>query len=330
VRNRAIARGAFLLTIGTVIGVVPFAASIAQTYPDRPIRLVVPFAAGATNDSIGRLIADSLSPRLGRPIVVENRPGAGTQIGMEFVMNAPADGYTLVVGSVDGLGALPVMKKKPPFDPIADFTPVGRVAVAPLAFAVASSFAPNTMAELVAYAKSRPGSIRYGSPGPGTVLHLGLEWLQSMAGIEMTHVPYRGGAPMMQGVVAADVELVLTSADFASTFMEAGKLKILAQADRKRHVLLPDVPTTAEAGFPDLQVVAWFGVLGPRGMEQSIVNRLTSELEIILKDQDLGARLEKVGASAAYLPPNDFSKFIAEERKKWGTIVDNAKIPLQD
>jgi tripartite-type tricarboxylate transporter receptor subunit TctC len=323
-------RVAVLLSLWTAAVVAHATPAKAQDYPDRPIRIIVPLAPGGTTDSVSRLVADGLSARLGKAVIVENRPGGGTQVGMEAAMKSPADGYTLAIGSIDSLGALPVMKKIPPFDPLKDFTPVSQVAISPLAYAVNASFPPNTMAELVAYAKSRPGEVRYGSPGPGTVLHLGVEWLESQTGIQMTHVPYRGGGPMMQGVVAGEVHLSMTSPDFARNFMDAGKLKTLAQADRKRHVLLPDVPTTAEAGFPDLQVVAWFGIVGPAGMPKAIVDRLAREIEIVLKDPNLKTRMETVGSDPAFLGPDDYTKLIADEHQKWAKIVADAKIPLQD
>jgi tripartite-type tricarboxylate transporter receptor subunit TctC len=310
-------RVATLLALLTAAACTQATLAWAQDYPDRPIRIIVPLAAGGTTDSVTRLVADGLSQRLGKAVIVENRPGGGTQVGMDFAMKSQADGYTLAIGSIDSLGALPVMKKTAPFDPVKDFTPVSQIAISPLAYAVNASFPPNTMAELIAYAKSKPGEVRYGSPGPGTVLHLGLEWLQSKTGIQLTHVPYRGGGPMMQGVVASEVQLVLTSPDFARNLMDAGKLKTLAQADLKRHVLLPDVPTTTDAGFPDLQLVAWFGIVGPANMPKAIVERLAREVEIVLRNPDLKTRMEAVGSAPAYLGPDAYGKLIADEHQKW-------------
>jgi tripartite-type tricarboxylate transporter receptor subunit TctC len=186
------------------------------------------------------------------------------------------------------------------------------------------------MAELASYSKQRRGEVRYGSPGPGSVLHLGVEWFQSVTGTEMIHIPYRGGGPMMQALVAGTVDLVLTSADFAKNFGETGKLKALAQADKKRHPLLPNVPTTADAGFPDLQVVSWFGILGPAKLPRPIADRLATEIQELLKDEELLKKMELVGTAPAYRGGESFTQFIGDEAKKWDRIVKDAKIPLQD
>ena len=323
---------AICVTAACLMSASPFVSepAHAQDYPTRLIRLIVPLAPGGTTDSVARLLAAALSPKLGQPVVVENRPGAGTQVGMEHVLRAPADGYTLLLGGTDGLAILPAMKKKAPFDPVKDFTPIAVVAETPLVFATNSKFAPNSFAELIAYAKSKPGAIRYGSPGVGTSLHLGVEWLMSATGTDMLHVPYKGGGPMMTGIVAGEVDLVMTSPDFAKRYQDSGHMKVLAQADKTRHVLLPNSPTTAEVGFPDIQVVSAFAFLAPAGLPRPIVDRIARELGPILQDATLKERLLQVGATAAYLPPNDLSKLIAEEFQRSTRIVKDARIPLQD
>lgn len=316
-----------------------FAASVAalasgpasaQEYPSRPMRLVIPFAAGGTTDSTGRLIAAGLSTRLGQQVVVENRPGAGSQIGMEYVARAVPDGYTLAFGGSDGLVVLPAVKKKAPYDSVKDFTPVAIVANAALSFTINAKVPANNLREFIAYAKSKPGAVRYGSAGVGTTLHLGIEHLQALAGLDMIHVPYKGGLPMMTDVVAGEVELVLTSADFAKRFADTGQLRVLAQADNRRHPLLPNVPTTADAGMPDVKAVSWFGIFGPAGMPRTVVDRIAKELPSLLEDKTLIDRLILVGAYTRFVPANEIPKIITDEIAHWSKLVRDAKIPLQD
>ncbi len=302
----------------------------AQNYPSRPIRLIVPFAPGGSNDAVGRLMAANLGPRLGQPVVVENRPGAGSQIGLESVVRSPADGYVLLFGATDGLAIVPAMKKQAPYDPVRDFTPIAVVARVPLVFVVHAKFAAGTMAELVAFARSKPNAVRYGSGGVGSLLHLGVEQLLAGTKTQMVHVPYKGGGPMMQDVVAGQVEMVLTAVDFTKRFTESGQLKALAIADTARHALLPNVPTTAEAGMPELLVVSWFGILGPAGLPKPVVDSIGKEVAAALEDATLRDRLLNVGATAAYQNASDYARHIALEYPRWARLVKEANIPLQD
>ncbi len=310
---------------------VAFSALVeAQSYPTRPIRLIVPFAPGGSNDAVGRLMAASLGPRLGQPVIVENRPGAGSQIGLESVVRSPADGYVLLFGATDGLAVVPAMKKQAPYDPVRDFTPIAVVARVPLVFVVHSKFAPGTLAELVAFARAKPNAVRYGTGGVGSLLHLGVEQLLANTKTQMVHVPYKGGGPMMQDVVAGQVEMVLTAVDFTKRFTESGQLKALAIADTTRHALLPNVPTTAEVGMPELLVVSWFGILGPAGLPKGIVESIGKEVAAALEDGTLKERLLNVGATAAYMNASDYGRHIAEEYPRWARLVKDANIPLQD
>jgi tripartite-type tricarboxylate transporter receptor subunit TctC len=313
-----------------VLALILSSAACAQSYPSRPLRLVVPFAPGGSTDAVGRLVAASLAPRLGQPVVVENRPGAGSQIGLEFVARAPADGYTLLLGSTDGLAIVPAMKKQAPYDPVKDFTPIAIVARVPLAFVVNAKFAPSTLGELVAYAKANPNGVRYGSGGMGSLLHLGVEQLVAASGTQMIHVPYKGGGPMMQDVVAGQVELVVTSTDFTKRFVDSGQLKALAVADTARHPLIPKVPTTAEAGMPELLVVSWFGILGPPGLPKAMVDRVGKDLSAAMEEASLKERLLQVGATAAYQPAGEYARHIADEQRRWTQLVRGSSIPLQD
>ena len=302
----------------------------SDSYPSKPIRLIIPFAPGGSTDQIGRLIATALAPRLGQPVVVENRPGAGAQIGYESVLRVPADGYTLLLGSSDGSAIVPVMKKKPPYDPLKDFTPIAGVARVPLVYVAKSAFPPNTLAELVTYAKANPGTVRIGSAGVGSILHLGAEQLVLATGIDLIHVPYKGGGPMMTDIVGGHIEMVVTSADFTKRFMDTGQLKAYAIADTERHALLPTVPTTTEVGLPQLQVVSWFGFLGPAGLPRPIVDRVAKELAVIVGDNAIKERMLQVGGTATYLAAPEYAKHVTEENERWGKLVREQKIPLQD
>lgn len=302
----------------------------AQDFPNRPIKLVVPFPPGGSTDAVSRVVAASLTPRLGQQVIVENRPGAGSQIGLEFVARSAPDGYTLVLGAADGLVVLPVMKKKAPYDPIKDFTPIAVVAEVPLSYAVNVKFPANTLGELIAHAKSKPGSVRYGSAGVGTTLHLGVELLQAITGTQMVHVPYKGGGPMMVDIVAGEIEMVLTSSDLAKKYTDSGHIRTLAQADTRRHPLLPNVPTTAEVGQPELRAVSWMGIFGPAGVPKSSVDRLAKELAPLLEEPAIRERMILVGANVRYIPSGNIAKLITDETAKWGRVVREQRIPLQD
>ena len=328
----AITRSAAMLAIA-LAGLQSLCISqtvLAQDYPTRPIRLVIPFAAGGTTDSVGRVLAAGLSTRLGQQVIVENKPGAGSQIGLEYVMHAPADGYTIALGGSDGLAVMHAIRRKSPYDSLKDFTPIALVANAALSYTVNAKVPANTLKDFIAYARSKPGAVRYGSAGVGTTLHLGIEQLQAMAGIDMVHVPYKGGAPMMTDVVAGEVELVLTSADFAKRWADTGQLRVLAQADTVRHPLLPNVPTTTEAGMPELQAVTWFGLFGPAGLPRPIVERIAAELPALLADRTLIDRLITVGAYTRFTPAAEIPSIITEDTARWTRIVRDARIPLQD
>ena len=325
--NKPIRIAAALCTAVTAL--LP-ALSSAQEYPNRPVRLVIPFAAGGTTDSVGRLLAAGLSPRLGQQMVVENRPGAGSQIGLEYAARQAPDGYTLVLGGADGLAVLPAIKKKAPYDPVKEFAPIALVANAALSYTINAKVPANTLAEFIAFAKSKPGAIRYGTAGVGSSLHLGVEHLQALGGLDMIHVPYKGGAPMMAAVVAGEVELVLTSADFAKRFADTGQLKVLAQADTRRHPLLPNVPTTTDAGMRDLQTVSWFGFFGPAGLPKNVVDRIAKELPPLLEDKSLIDRMILVGAYANFVPTGEVSRVITTDLARWTKLVQDTKIPLQD
>lgn len=316
-------------TLGLALGVtIALPAAHAQTWPARSIKLIVPFGAGGATDVVARLVAQSLGERLGQTIIVENRPGAGAQIGTQLVAKEAPDGYTFLFGSSDGLAIVPYVRKTMPYDPIKDFTPVAQVARVPIVFIVNGKFPVTSLKELVAYAKSKPGEVRYGSAGSGSILHLANALLEVKTGTNMVHVPYKGGAPMMTDLAAGHIEIAAATAELAKRF--AGQVRAIAQADTARHPLLPDVPTTGESGFPDLLVVSSFGLVGPAGLPRSIVDRLAKELAAITETKSFQQSLIGLGAVASFLPPEAFVQSIADEGRKWGRLVKDAKLPPLD
>lgn len=300
--------------------------ALAQKWPARPVRLVVPFAAAGATDLAARAVAQALSERLGQSFVVENRPGAGAMLGTEYVAKSPADGYTLLFGSSDGLSIGPQMKHRLPYDPIGAFTPIALVAYVPIVYIVNAAFPAKTLGELLAAAKARPGTIRYGSAGVGSILHMAGALLEVRTGTQLTHVPYRGGAPMLADLAAGQIEFGMATAELAQRF--AGKVRAIAQASPTRHPLLPDVPTTAEAGVADTIVVSNFGVVGPAGLPEPVVSRLSTELATLAESKAFQQKMVDIGGVAAYEPPQLFSRRIADENRKWKTVIAEAKIEL--
>ncbi len=316
-----------LLLICLTVFTVP---AWAQDYPTRPVRLVVPFTAGGANDNIARLVAQQLSARLGQQVFVDNRPGAGGLVGTAFAIKQPADGYTLLIGSVDSLVMGPYLRKRRPFDALTDLTSIALVANSPLIAVARADYPGTTMTDLVDSAKTRPGQVSYGSAGMGTSLHLGVELLQSRTGTRMLHVPFQGGIPMMQALAGGQIDWALTSPELAVKYLASGRIKTIAQADTRRFPLLPDLQTTAEQGMKDFVATPWFGIVAPPGLPPGIVERLESETALIAKDPGFRDQLVKVGARVEFFGSSQFRTYIASETKHWSRIIEDARIPLQD
>jgi tripartite-type tricarboxylate transporter receptor subunit TctC len=292
-------------------------ATQAQDYPSRPIRLLIHTPPGSLVDVIGRLVGQELGQRLGQSLVVDTRPGGATMIAVEQLRSSPPDGYTLMVNSSEAT-MLPFLKKSYRVDPIKDFTPIALMVTSWTVFAVNPKVPANTLPELVTYSKNHP--VRYGSGGTGGVLHIAGEMLKLKSGGNFVHVPYRGGAQAATDAIAGQIEMV--SMGLASTRVaDNGQLKILAQAGPSRHPMLPDVPTTAEAGLPDVRMDTWFGLVGPPGMPKDIVARLDKELAAIVKQPAFQDRLSKLGLAVDYKPDAEFIKFMADDTNKWRELI---------
>ena len=306
------------------------AVAVAQDYPNRPIRLIVPYPPGGTTDALGRVFAQALQERIGQPVVVDNRAGAGSQIGVESGARAQPDGYTLLFGPSDGLAILPALKTRLPYDPHKDFTPIALLARSPLVFASGMHVPVKTLPEFVALAKAKPGALRFGSAGIGSIQHVAMELLRVSTGIELVHVPYKGGGPALTDLIGGQIDLVDPGPVGIAKRGEAGQLRVLAQTGPQRHPLLPNAPTTTELGMPEVLVVSWFGLLGPPGLPQSVVERLIKDTSAVLEQPALVQRFVDVGCEVSLLGPAAFAEFIAAEIRKWTRIVDAAKIPKQD
>mgnify|MGYP003582609589 CR=1 FL=1 len=300
----------------------------AKTYPDRPIRLIVPFPPGGNTDLLGRLVAQKLSDRLGTAVVVDNRAGAGSQIGIETASKAAPDGYTLLFGPADGMSILPALRSKLPYDPIKDFVPVARIATSPFVYSVNSKLSVDSLETFLAEARKKPGTIRYGTPGIGSIAHLAMELLQSRTGTQFSHIPYKGGGPALAGFLAGDTEAMVSSQALIRVPAQAGQVHMLAQTGPDRHPSMAAVPTTKEAHIADVEVVSWFGLFAPSGTPTDVVERLTKISSDISRDADFAKRMIDTGSVAAYLAPAEFGEFVAQDIRKWAGVVKAAGIEV--
>ena len=319
-----------LLRVVTSLLLLPFAlVATAQTYPSKSVRMVVPFAAGAgSNDIMARLIAQKLTETFGQQVVVDNRPGASGIIGTDIVAKAQPDGYTLLMMSLT-FTVNPSLFSKLPYDTIKDFIPVTMVASAPLMLVVNPSVPAKSVAEFIAYAKANPGKLNFGSGGPGTTPHLAGEMIKTMAGLQMTHIPYKGGAPALADLVGGQIQFMCENIPGTLPFAKAGKLRALAVTDLKRSPLLPELQTLDEAGLKGYQIVGWNGLFVPAGTPQPIVNRLNAEVVKALALPDVKDRLATLGADAVGDTPQHFAVFIKAEIPKWAKVVKDAGLKIE-
>jgi len=291
-----------------------------QGYPNRPIKLIVPLTPGGGNDIIGRTLAQPLQERLHQPIVIENRPGAGGNVGTEFVARAPADGYTLLLVS-NAQVMNPWLYRQLPFDIMRDFSPVAMLATLPMLVLTNPSLPVTSIAELIAYAKANPGKLSYASPGAGTPHHLATELFKKMTGTDMVHVPYKGGAPAVAAVVAGEVQMMFGVVATTMPLIKAGKLRALATAEAKRIPMLPELPTVAESGIEGFGVGIWFGIIGPAGTPAGVVSRLSEETRQVLELPLIRERLPAQGFVIGYQNPDEFRSAMVADYDKWGKVI---------
>ena len=293
----------------------------AQTFPTHPIRLVVPFAPGGASDGVARVVVQKLSEGLGQSVVIENRPGVGGLLGSEWVARAAPDGYTLVLGSVSSLTVAPHLYASPRLDPTRSFDAIAPISSSPLTVIVRSALPANTIAELVALAKAKPGTLNYGSAGVGTQVHLAAEYFKSLAGIDVVHVPFQGGAPTMTALLGGVIDYKFDVANTTVQQARAGRVKVLAVTSAKRIPALPDVPTLVESGYPGFDVTAWMGILGPAGLPAGIVSRLNAETAKAVSSQELAETYASQGTVPEVASPGAFADMIRREYAKWGALI---------
>ena len=297
------------------------AGAVAQGYPNKPVRLVVPFPPGGPLDSVGRQIAQKLTEAWGQPVVVDNRPGAGGNIGADLVAKSAPDGYTVVMGALSTHAVNPSLYPSMPYDAVRDFAPITLVAVTPNVLVVNPSLPVNSVQELVAYARARPGKLSFGSGSNGSAGHLAGELFKVDAGVEMVHIPFKGGAPATQALLAGDTQLMFDNLANAMPQVKAGKLRALAVTTAQRSKLAPELPTMAEAGLPGFDISTWFGLLAPAGTPPGVVARWNADVTRILDAPEMRERLAAQGAEAAPTTPAAFAQFIAAELAKYARIV---------
>ncbi|MDN3987981.1 Bug family tripartite tricarboxylate transporter substrate binding protein [Zwartia vadi] len=307
------------------VALITTGPSSAQDYPNRPIRMVTPIASGGMTDVVSRVIGAKLAERLGQPVVIENRPGGGGNIGAEAVVRSAPDGYTLLFAYPGPIVVSPSLTKSLSYDPERDLKAVSLLGTYPMVLAVNSSLPVKTVGELVEYARSKPGQLSYGSAGNASTSHLAMELLRRQAGIEMTHIPYKGAAPAMTDLMAGRIQLVFDSVQLVMPQHQAGKLRALAVSSRDRSPTV-DLPGMAEAGLQNVDVSGWFGIFVPAGTPQPIVDRLSRELASIVRDPALVKDLLGRGIAAVGSSPQELATRVKDERQMWGKVIQDAGI----
>lgn len=291
------------------------------TYPDKPIRLVVPYPPGGFTDILGRMLATQLQTRLGQNVIVDNKGGGGSTIGTSMVARAPADGYTLLLVAVDLAINESLMSSRLSYDARKDFSPVIRAAWSPMVLVTNPSVPAKNVAEFLALAKARPGKINFASGGVGTGAHLALELFKTRAGVDVIHVPYKGNGPATSDLLGGQVSAMFLQYAVAKPFILSGKLHMLATPSGKRSQAIPDVPTIAESGLPGFDVEPWFGIVAPAGTPATVIGRLNAEITKIMQQSDVKEMLASVGATPSVSTPQEFAKFIDSEVTRWGEVV---------
>ncbi len=309
-----------------VLGSLPVAA---QTFPNKPVRLVIPFPPGGSTDIIGRTLAQQLTELWGKQVVVDNRPGAGGSIGADAVAKSPADGYTLLLGHTGTLVVNPLLYPKLPYDPLKSFTPVSVVTLLPLVFVANASIKPNSIQELLAYTKANPGTLNYGSAGNGSANHLALEYFKLLTKADLVHVPYKGTAPTIIDLISGQVSVTMVGAATVLQHIQSGKLKALAVSSPNRLEVLPQVPTMAEAGVAGFDASPWFGIVAPAGTPADIVAKLNADIVKVMSSQAARRALAAEGALITTNTPEQFTSLIKADLARWGGVVKASNMKVE-
>ncbi|MEP6655681.1 MAG: tripartite tricarboxylate transporter substrate binding protein [Betaproteobacteria bacterium] len=319
----------WVLWLSLPLFALPSIALGAEGYPTKPIRLIVPFPPGGPADVLARMVGEKLGASMGKQVVVDNRPGAGGNLGMELAAKALPDGYTLVLAPAGNLTVNPSLYRNVPYDVAKDFAAVSVLAAVPNILVVHPSVPVNTIAELAQYAKAHPGALNFSSPGPGSGAHLAGELFKSMAGVDMVHVPYNGIAPAVTAVLGGQVQLMFAGAPAVLQHVKARKLKALGVASPGRLAAVPEMPTIAESGLPGFDVTSWYGIVAPAGTPTEVIARLQRELEKALRAPDVREKLGGLGAEPIGNSPAEFDAMIRSETAKWRKIVKDAEITAE-
>ena len=312
---------------GALMLLAAVSSGYAQPYPVKSIRFVVPFAPGGGTDFLARLIALRLSDALGQPVVADNRPGAGGAVGAELVAKSPADGYTIMLSSPGSLSINPHLSKTP-YDPLRDFAPIALATVSPFAMSASLAVPANSVKELIALAKAKPGTLNFGSSGNGSTGHIAGEQLKMLAGINIVHVPFKGSAGVSNALLGGEIQLGFENLPVVLALAKAGKLKLLGIASTQRSPLAPDVPTISESGVPGYETITAFGVVAPAKTPPEIINILNREIVKILHQPDIRDMLAARGMQSIGDTPQDYARFLRREYEKYGDIIKKAGIKL--
>jgi len=314
------------MAAAAVLAAVPVVAQ--QAWPAKPLKLIVPYAPGGSTDQLSRAIAERLGVALGQAVVVDNRPGGNTIIGAEATAKSPPDGYTMFMGSSGSLAVNPQVYAKLPYDPNRDFAYVTLTAASPLVLVVNPSVPARNLKEFVDLAKAKPGGVTFASVGNGNPLHLAGELFKSMAGVDMLHVPYNGSAPALTALLGGQVDSMFDVVLTATPHVKAGKLRALGITGPRRVSALPDVPTIAESGYPGYDASIWFGIVVPKGTPQPVVQRLNAELVKILRSDEMKQKFDPQALELTASTPEEMTAFVAKESQKWGKVIRDFNIRI--
>ena len=302
---------------------------VAAAYPDRPIRYVIPFPPGGSTDTTGRILAEAMSKILGQPVVVENRGGAGGNIGAAHVAELPGDGYTLLQGTIGTHGINPTLYKNLPFDARKDFVPIARMTAGTNVLVVNPSVPAKTVQELIEYAKQNPGKLMMGSSGSGSSIHMSGELFQVLTGVRFTHVPYRGGGPAANDLIAGHIQLMFDNLNVALPLIQSGRVRALGVSSRTRTPVLPDVPTISEAGVLGYEVSSWSGIFAPKGTPHAIAEKLNATINQALSSKEVRDKFEQAGIGIDLMSVDEFTAFVDSEIDRWGDIVKKSGATAQ-
>lgn len=323
IRRHAMA--AMLCAAACLIGLAAPITARAQDFPAKPIRLVLPFPPGGVTDLLARALSEKLAQRLGQPVIVDNRPGAGTTLASDIVARAPADGYTLLMPA-SSIGTAPLLYDKVNYDPVKSFAPITQVASVVHVLEVNSKLPVKTVAELIEYARRNPGKLNYGSTGSGTSTHLEMELFKSMANVFVLHIPYKGSGPALVDLVAGQLDVMFDAWGSSGPFVRSNKLRALAVTTARRSTAVPDLPTVAESGLPGYEAMPWLGLMAPAGTPAPVVNRIHREVAEILKEPEIQEKFKGWGLDIIGNSPMEFATFLRKDIAQWDKVIQSAKI----